>query len=83
MLLQFMPFILLMVGFWFLLIRPQRLKQKEHEKLVSELKVGDKVITSSGICGTITMVKQDRIQLKVDDNTRIDMIRSAVQGLDK
>lgn len=83
MLLQFMPFILLMVGFWFLLIRPQRLKQKEHEKLVSELKVGDKVITSSGICGTITMVKQDRIQLKVDDNTRIDMIHSAVQGLDK
>jgi preprotein translocase subunit YajC len=79
---QMMPFVLLMVGFWFLLIQPQRKKQKALEKLISELKVGDHVITSGGICGTVTLLKKDRLQLKVDDNTRIEVIRSAVQGLD-
>lgn len=75
---QIAPFILLMVGFWFLLILPQRKKQKEHEKMITEIKVGDKVITSGGICGHVTMVKKDRFQIKVDDNCRMDVIKSYV-----
>ena len=54
-LMQFLPFILLMVGFWFLLIQPQRKKQKEHQKMLTELKPGDKVVTAGGIVGTIVM----------------------------
>jgi len=79
---QFLPFILLMVGFWFLLIQPQRKKQKEHAKMLTELKPGDKVITAGGICGVITHVKKDRFQVKVDDNTRIDVVKGSVQSLD-
>jgi len=82
MLMQMLPFILLMVGFWFLLIQPQRKKQKEHQKMLTELKPGDHVITSGGICGVITHVKKDRFQLKIDDNTRIDVIKSFVQTRD-
>lgn len=71
-----------MVGFWFLLIQPQRKKQKEHAKMLTELKPGDKVITAGGICGVITHVKKDRFQVKVDDNTRIDVVKGSVQSLD-
>jgi preprotein translocase subunit YajC len=81
-LMQFLPFILLMVGFWFLLIQPQRKKQKEHAKMLTELKPGDKVITAGGICGVITHVKKDRFQVKVDDNTRVDIVKGSVQSLD-
>lgn len=82
MLWQLMPFILLMVGFWFLLIQPQRRKQKEHQRMLTELKVGDAVVTAGGICGTITQVKKDRFQIKVDDNTRLEVIKSSVQSRD-
>lgn len=81
-LMQFMPFILLMVGFWFLLIQPQRKKQKEHQQMLSKLTTGDKVITSGGICGVITHVKKDRFQIKVDDSTRIDVLKGSIQSLD-
>ncbi|MGA1205198.1 MAG: preprotein translocase subunit YajC [Opitutales bacterium] len=81
-LMQFLPFILLMVGFWFLLIQPQRKKQKEHARMLTELKPGDKVVTAGGICGVITHVKKDRFQIKVDDNTRIEVIKSSVQSRD-
>jgi preprotein translocase subunit YajC len=79
-LIQFLPFILLIVAFWFLLIAPQRRKQKDHERMISELKPGDKVITAGGIFGTITVAKKDRFQIKVDDNTRIDVLRSSIQA---
>ncbi len=82
MLWQLMPFILLMVGFWFLLIQPQRKKQKEHQRMLTELKVGDAVVTAGGICGVITQVKKDRFQIKVDDNTRMEVIKSSVQSRD-
>lgn len=82
MLWQLMPFILLMVGFWFLLIQPQRKKQKEHQRMLTELKVGDAVVTAGGICGVITQVKKDRFQIKVDDSTRMEVIKSSVQSRD-
>lgn len=81
-LMQFLPFILLMVGFWFLLIQPQRKKQKEHSQMLTQLKPGDKVVTAGGICGTITHVKKDRFQVKIDDNTRIEVLKSSIQSLD-
>ena len=82
MLMQLLPFILLMVGFWFLLIQPQRKKQKQHQQMLTELKPGDKVITAGGLCGVITHVKKDRFQIKVDDNTRVDVLKGSVQAKD-
>jgi len=81
-LMQFLPFILLMVGFWFLLIQPQRKKQKEHQQMLTKLTTGDRVITAGGICGVITHVKKDRFQIKIDDNTRIDVLKGSIQSLD-
>jgi preprotein translocase subunit YajC len=81
-LMQFLPFILLMVGFWFLLIQPQRKKQKEHQSMLTQLKPGDKVVTSGGVCVTITHVRKDRFQVKVDDNTRVDVLKGSIQAID-
>lgn len=81
-LMQMLPFILLMVGFWFLLIAPQRKKQKEHQKMITELKPGDRVLTAGGIFGTITMVKKDRFQVKIEDNTRIEVTKSSITARD-
>lgn len=81
-LMQLLPFILLMVGFWFLLIQPQRKKQKEHAKMITELKPGDHVITAGGICATITHVKKDRFQIKVDDSTRVDVQKNSITARD-
>jgi len=79
---QFLPFILLFAGMYFLLIRPQQKKQKEHQQMITQLKPGDKVITAGGLCGTITHVKKDRFQLKVDDSTRVDVLKTSVQSRD-
>ena|SRR5210317_1182087 len=76
------PLILMMVGFWFLLIQPQRKKQKEHQQMLTKLSPGDKVVTSGGICGVITHVKKDRFQIKIDDNTRVDVLKASVQSRD-
>lgn len=81
-LMQLLPFILLMVGFWFLLIQPQRKKQKEHARMLTELKPGDAVITAGGVCGVITQVKKDRFQIKIDDTTRIEVIKGSITARD-
>jgi len=76
-----LPFILLMGGMWFLLIAPQRKMQKEQEKMISELKVGDEILTKGGIIGTITSVKAERLMLKVAENTKIELSRVFVQSV--
>ena len=75
---QFMPLIIIAVLFYFLLIRPQQKKQKDHQKLVSAIKTGDKVITAAGIHGIVANVKETTILLKVADNVKIEMDKSAV-----
>ena len=63
--------------FYFLLIRPQRRQQKEHEEMVKELKKGDEIFTVGGIVGTIVHVQDDRITIKSGD-TRLEIERSKV-----
>lgn len=70
--------ILLFGAMYFFLIAPQRKKQKEHEKLVSNLKSGEQVVTNGGIYGTITNVKDDRFILKIAENTKIEIAKSAI-----
>jgi len=70
---QFLPIILLFVGMWFLIIAPQRKRQKAHDQMLSELKSGDEIITSGGVYGTITNVKDDRFIVRIADNTKIEL----------
>ena len=77
-LLSLVPFILIFVIFYFLLILPQQRKQKEHKKMIEELKKGDKIITSSGIWGTITRLEKDNATVQIDDNTKIKIQRENI-----
>ncbi len=72
-------FLVLIFGiFYFLLIRPQRKRQKEHQHLVEELKRGDKVITAGGIYGVIESTSEDSIVIKVESGTTIRVDRNSV-----
>lgn len=75
---QFLPIILLFAGMWFLIIAPQRKRQKQHEKMITELKTGDEIMTSGGIFGTITNVKDDRFVVRIADNTKIEISKSSI-----
>jgi len=77
-LMSLMPVILIFVVFYFLLIRPQKKTQDEHKKMIAGLKKNDEVITSGGIHGTITNVKDSSVTLKVDDNVKIEVQKSSI-----
>ena len=73
-----LPLALIFVIFYFFMIRPQNKKQKETEKMIAALKKGDKVITIGGIHGTVSSTKEKTVIVKVDDNTKIEFLRSAI-----
>ncbi len=74
-------FLVLIFGmFYFVMIRPQRKKQKEHETLMAELRRGDKVITAGGIYGVIESTSDDSVVIKIEDGTMIRVARSSVAG---
>jgi len=75
------PFVLVFVIFYVLIILPTRKKQKKHMTMVGALKPGDKIITTGGIHGTIMGVQQDRIELKIATNVKIDITKSAVGAI--
>lgn len=68
MMVQMAPLILMFAAMYFLLIAPQRKKQKEHEKMLTRLQPGDEVVTTGGIYGTITSVKDDRFVVRIGEN---------------
>ena len=72
---------LIIVIFYFLVIRPQNRRQRETKDMLSRLKKGDKVQTSGGIRGVVTAVKEDTITVKVDDTTKIEFSKAAVTGM--
>jgi preprotein translocase subunit YajC len=71
---------LLFTGMWFLLIAPQRKKQRNQLRMIEELKSGDRVVTSAGIIGTIANVKGSKFILKIAENTKIEIFRSYIQS---
>jgi len=73
-----LPFVLVFVIFYLLIIMPQRKKQKKHMELVDNLKAGDRIITTAGIFGTVMGVQKDLIELKISSNTNIKITKSAV-----
>ncbi len=77
---QFLPFIAIGLFFYFILLRPQQAEQRRRKELLNQLKKNDKVVTTGGLIGTIADISADgsRVTLKVDDNTRIKFLRSAI-----
>jgi preprotein translocase subunit YajC len=71
--------ILILVVFYFLLIRPQQKKVKEHQTMVNALRRGDKIVTAGGIIGKIAKVDEAEIIVEIADNVQIKILRSAVQ----
>lgn len=80
-LISLMPLILMFVIFYFLLIRPQQKKAKEHREMVSNLKKGDRVITSGGIHGRITALEDTTLTLEIAEKVRIKILRSNISAL--
>ena len=80
-LVTFLPFVVILVIFYFLLIRPGTQRQKKLQLMIDNLKVGDKIVTGSGIYGTVTGLKNDRIQVRVAENVKIEMSKNAVTAL--
>jgi len=75
---QIIPLILIVVIFWFLLIRPQMKRNKQHREMVTSLSTGDEVITSGGILGKITNVGESFISVKLADGLEIKVQKHAV-----
>ena len=79
-LMSFLPMILIFVAFYFLLIAPQRKKQKQHEKMIQSLEKGAKVKTVGGIFGTITGVKDDCFVIRIAENVKVEISKEAVSA---
>ena len=79
---QFIPLILIFVIFYFFLIRPQQKRVKDHKAMVAALKRGDEIITSGGIIGIVDRVMEDdRIEVTIGENTKVQIIRSTITSL--
>jgi preprotein translocase subunit YajC len=80
-LMAFAPLVIIMVIFYVLLILPAQRRQKKTREMLSALKNGDKVVTSGGVFGTIVGIEGDAIQLRIADQVKVKILRSAVVSL--
>ncbi|MCK5095465.1 MAG: preprotein translocase subunit YajC [Spirochaetes bacterium] len=72
------PFVLVFVIFYLLIIMPSRKKQKKHQEMVEQLKSGDKIITTGGIHGSVMGVHSDKIEVKIAANVKVDVTKNAI-----
>jgi preprotein translocase subunit YajC len=79
-LIQLIPFALVLAIFYFVILLPTRNRQKKVEAFLAALKVGDKVVTSGGIFGSIAKLGEDSVQLQIAPNVRVDISRAAIVG---
>jgi preprotein translocase subunit YajC len=82
-LISMLPFVFIFVIMYYVMLRPQMRRQKEQARLVSSLKTGDRVVTSSGIHGLISNVKDTTVIVKVADNVKLEMEKTAVTNVVK
>jgi preprotein translocase subunit YajC len=79
---SFLPFVLIIVVFYFLLIRPNQNKQKQWQEMLNNLKAGDKVTTTGGIRGTVLAVREDAVQLRLPpDNIKLEFVKTAIASV--
>jgi len=76
---SFLPLVLIFVVFYFLLIRPQQKKLKEHKSMVDSLRRGDRIVTAGGIIGTVTRVgADDEVTVEIAEGVRVRLVRSTI-----
>ena len=80
-LLQLLPILLILVVFYVLLIRPQQKRQQELQELISQLKAGDRIVTTGGLIGIITTVRDTSFFIRSADKSILEISRSAVAGI--
>ena len=80
-LISMLPFVFIFIIMYYVMLRPQMRRQKEAAKLVAALKTGDRVVTASGIHGLISNVKETTVIVKVADNVKLEMEKSAVTNV--
>jgi preprotein translocase subunit YajC len=78
--LQFVPFVLVLGIFYFIILLPMRRKQQKVQQFLENLKVGDRVITTGGIYGQVTKLGGESIQLQIADKLRIEVAKAAIGG---
>jgi len=78
-----LPMVLIIAVFYMLLIRPQQKKQRELQETISQLKAGDRVVTTGGVIGTITTVRDTSFLIRSADKSILEIARSAVAGVDE
>ena len=83
MLASFIPLILIFLIFYFLLIRPQQKKQKEHKILLDSIKRGDEILSSGGILGKVIKVDNDKLTVEISKGVHVTIIRSTVADVIK
>jgi preprotein translocase subunit YajC len=81
-LIQFLPFIFVFAIFYFLLIAPMRKRQKATQAMIAALKKGDKVVTNGGLYGEVAAVQEELVILKLADNVKVRVAKSAISGLE-
>lgn len=74
------PLAIVFLIFWFLIIRPERKKQEKHQTFLDALKVGDDIVTTGGLIGTVTSVGDATVKVRIAKNTKIEILRSSIQG---
>jgi preprotein translocase subunit YajC len=77
----FVPLIFIFIIMYFVMIRPQKKRQEQQQKLIASLKTGDRVVTNAGIHGLISNVKESTVLLKVADNVKIEVDKSAITNV--
>lgn len=80
-LVAFLPLVIIMVIFYVLLILPAQRRQKKTQAMLSALKMGDKVVTNGGLYGSIVGLEGDAVQLRIADQVKVKVLRSAIAGL--
>jgi len=79
-LVQFIPFVLVLGIFYFVILMPMKKRQKKVDEFLAAIKVGDKVVTTGGLFGTVAKVEAQSVHLQIAPNVRVEVARSAVAG---
>ena len=78
-----MPILLIILVFYFLIIRPQQKRQRQLQETISNLKIGDRVVTNGGVIGVITTVRDTSFLIRSADKSILEIARSAIAGIDE
>jgi preprotein translocase subunit YajC len=79
--LQMAPLLLIFVIFYFLLIRPQQKRMKEHRALINAVKKGDAVVTAGGVIGRVTKVEDNEVEVEISPNVKIKVVKSTLSDV--